>query len=978
MTLSPPLCTAVQISLVRLLASWGIIPTAVTGHSSGEIAAAYAAGALSFKSAMAVTYFRGEVGLACQDKLVGKGGMIAVGLGSKDAEERISRVQTGKVVVACINSQSSVTISGDLVAIQELEEQLVAEGVFARRVKVQAAYHSHHMQAIAGDYLASLKNIIKPGKKFGTVIFSSPTTGNRETEVGIMGSAQHWVNNMLNPVRFAESFQNMCFTTPESLGPGERLQNVDIVLEVGPHGMLQGPIQQMMALPVFENVRIPYLSCLMRGQSAVHTMQTLASSLLGWGYRVDMAALNFPCGAHDVKVIHDLPTYPWNHENSHWWEPRLNRSHRQRVHPPHDLLGSLIPGRDLRVPTWRHFIRVQDIPWIRDHSVQSKFVYPGAGFICMAIEAMAQLNNINNNQNKPVAGYRLADVDILRAMIIPDTAEGIEAHLSLRPCSEKLMFTNEWYDFSVSSVGDDDKFVDHCRGRIAIEFNASNTADTPQISERKRSNGASLTKSVDPSNLYSFLRALGVHHGPIFQNLTNIRTSKDHSETSFIIADIASVMPGSFQSPHVVHPTTLDSIFQGAYTALPAAGLNQNVAMIPRSIQELFVSSALTTDVGHCLNSDTVLVRNDAQSFTVNVHVSNEADREHTTVLAIKGLRNQSVGQMAPQNLDAFGIDLCFTSEWALDISSVEQKHIKENFGYPLDPSEADIIVNLRQACLYFVRQALQSLNSSDLEQLEWHQKKFYDWMVLQKQHAQEDRLAPNSSAWLHCSSQNEKRLLDDVRASSVNGQMVCHVGENIAAILRHEIAPLELMLQDKLLYRYYTEAIKWDRSYKQIDRLVRLHAHKCPNAKIIEIGAGTGGCTRAVLDALSSHGATRSAHYDFTDVSSGFFEAAQEKFASFSDVIRFRKLDIEKDIDTQGFESGSYDLVIASQVLHATRTMEDTMTNVRKLLKPGGKLLLVETTRDEMDLQLVFGLLPGWWLSTVPSISNFAVADMY
>jgi acyl transferase domain-containing protein len=967
MTLSPPLCTAVQISIVRLLASWGIVPTAVTGHSSGEIAAAYAAGALSFKSAMAVTYFRGEVGLACQDKLVGKGGMIAVGLGPKDAEERISRVQSGKVVVACINSQASVTVSGDLVAIQELEEQLQAEGVFARRVKVQAAYHSHHMQAIADNYRTSLNNIIKPGKRFGNVIFSSPTTGKRETEVGLMGSAQHWVNNMLNPVRFAESFQSMCFTNPKSLQSTETLQDVDIVLEVGPHGMLQGPIQQMMELPVFERLRIPYLSCLVRGQSAIHTMQTLASGLVSWGYRVNMAALNFPHGAYGVKILPDLPKYPWNHENTHWWEPRLNRAHRQRVHPPHDLLGSLIPGRDLREPAWRHFIRVQDIPWIRDHSVQSKFVYPGAGIICMAIEAMAQLKELTDSQSKTVAGYRLAEVDILRAMIIPDTADGIEAHLSLRPCSEKLMFTNEWYEFSVSSVGDDDKFVEHCRGRIAIEFNASSVAYTPQLSQRKRSRGAALTKSIDPSNLYSFLRALGVYHGPIFQNLTNISTSKDHSETSFMIADTASVMSGGFQSPHVVHPTTLDSIFQGAYTALPAAGLNQNMAMIPRSIQELFVSSALTTDVGHCLSSDTFLVRNDAQSFTVNVDVSNKADGEHTTVAAIKGLRNQSVGQMAPQKADDFGSDLCFTSEWALDISSLKQDRLGETFGFSLEPSEADIIIDLRQACLYFIRRALQSVTSSDLNQLEWHQKRFYDWMVLQIQLAEQDSLAPNSSRWLECSSSNEKKLLDRVYASSVNGQMVCHVGENVAAILRHEIAPLELMLEDRLLYRYYTEAIKWDRSYKQINQLVKLHAHKCPNAKIIEIGGGTGGCTRAVLDALSTHGATRCAQYDFTDVSPGFFEAAKEKFALFADVIRFQKLDIEKDVDTQDFECGSYDLVIASQVLHATRKIEDTMFNVRKLLKPGGKLLLVETTRDEMDLQLVFGLLPGWWLSTVP-----------
>nr|A0A3G1DJH7.1 RecName: Full=Squalestatin tetraketide synthase; Short=SQTKS; AltName: Full=Highly reducing polyketide synthase 1; Short=HR-PKS 1; AltName: Full=Squalestatin S1 biosynthesis cluster protein pks1 [Phoma sp. MF5453]AMY15057.1 tetraketide synthase MF-SQTKS [Phoma sp. MF5453] len=965
MTLSPPLCTAVQISLVRLLESWGIVPTAVTGHSSGEIAAAYAAGALDFRSAMAVTYFRGEVGLACQDKIVGKGGMIAVGLGPEEAEDRIARVQSGKIVIACINSQSSVTVSGDLAGIVELEEGLKAEGVFARRVKVQAAYHSHHMQVIANGYLTSLKDILKPGKKFGEIIYSSPTTGKRETSAKLMASAQHWVNNMLSPVRFAESFQNMCFPTQKVSRSGELEQDVDIILEVGPHGMLQGPIQQMMSLPRFESARMPYLSCLLRGQSAVYTMQSLAAGLMGWGYRVDMAAVNFPQGTHGARILHDLPSYPWNHDNSHWWEPRLNKAHRQRVHPPHDLLGSLIPGRDLREPTWRHFIRVQDIPWIRDHVVQSQLVYPGAGFICMAIEAMVQLHDLKDSQSKKIAGYRLADVDILRAMLIPDTSEGLEAHISLRPCSTKLLLTNEWYDFCVSSVGEDDKFVDHCRGRIAVEFNTSSLSDAPKTTSRERSRGAGLTRSVDPSNLYSFLRAQGIYHGSIFQNLKTISSRKNYSESSFVVADTASVMPDGFQSAHVVHPTTLDSIFQGAYTALPSAGLDQKTAMIPRSIQEIYLSSALTSEVGQCLVSDTSLIRYDGQSFTVNVGISSKADSECTPVLEIKGLRNQSVGQMAPQQGDSGNNDLCFKLEWALDISSVKQERLKEKFGFPLDPAEADIIMGLRQACLYYIRQALTSLTPSARDQLDWHQKRFYDWMMLQMHLAEEDRLAPNSSAWLQCTSSDEQKLLENVRAASVNGQMVVHVGESILAILRHEIAPLELMLQDKLLYRYYTDAIKWDRSYQQIDQLVKLHAHKCPSAKIIEIGAGTGGCTRAVLDALSTHGAARCAQYDFTDVSSGFFEAAQQKFTAFADVIRFQKLDIEKDIETQGFECGSYDLVIASQVLHATGKIEDTMANVRRLLKPGGKLLLVETTRDEMDLQLVFGLLPGWWLSS-------------
>jgi len=181
-------------------------------------------------------------------------------------------------------------------------------------------------------------------------------------------------------------------------------------------------------------------------------------------------------------------------------------------------------------------------------------------------------------------------------------------------------------------------------------------------------------------------------------------------------------------------------------------------------------------------------------------------------------------------------------------------------------------------------------------------------------------------------------------------------------------VAPLELMLEGKLLYEYYEKALRAPRSYEQMSKIIKLFAHKSPGASVLEIGGGTGGCTLPVLSALSKGGSGETpkfAQYDFTDISAGFFETAREKFAEWGDMISYKKLDIESDPTEQSFEPGSYDLIVACQVLHATKAMENTMTNVRKLLKPGGKLLLIETTRDALDVFLIFGTLPGWWLST-------------
>jgi ubiquinone/menaquinone biosynthesis C-methylase UbiE len=178
-------------------------------------------------------------------------------------------------------------------------------------------------------------------------------------------------------------------------------------------------------------------------------------------------------------------------------------------------------------------------------------------------------------------------------------------------------------------------------------------------------------------------------------------------------------------------------------------------------------------------------------------------------------------------------------------------------------------------------------------------------------------------------------------------------------------------MFEDNLLSRYYLDGLKWGRANAKLGELVALYTHKSPRARVIEIGGGTGGATTQILDALERTGARNIASYDFTDVSSGFFEAAKDKFQDWKSVMRFKKLDIEQAPASQGFEEGTYDVVIACQVLHATVSMQNTMANARKLLKPGGKLFIVETTKDQVDTQFIFGFLQGWWLSKfIPNLS--------
>ncbi|RKU46330.1 Type I Iterative Polyketide synthase (PKS) [Coniochaeta pulveracea] len=946
--MSTPLTVSVQISLVRLLRSWGVVPNAVTSHSSGEIAAAYAVGALSYRSAMAVSYFRSGLAGDIGRYVNRKGGMLAVGLGADAAEAYLKRLRNGQVVVACINSPSSITASGDIEGIQELEALVKQDGIFARRVMIDAAYHSHHVEPISKPYLAFLEDM-RLGQEDGpelldeTVYYSSPTTGGRMTSVKAIANPQHWVNSMIQPVLFLDSLQDM-LTGAET----------DLVLEVGAHAALSGPVNEVIGLPEFREQGITYASCLVRKQSAVDTMHALVGTLLRKGCPVDLTAVNFPRGIPaTVEVLRDLPSYPWNHRIRHWFEPRVNREYRQRKEPPHELLGTVMAGSNPAMPTWRNFVRPSELGWVREHVVQSHMVFPGAGYICMAIEAIRQLNH---PASKEIKGYHLKDVDILQALIVPDAPEGIEVQTALRPVSRKDIGSLGWMEFSVSSVTAESQWTEHARGLVSSQVDASQQPSASPVP-------ASYSRRIQPEDIWIGMRSVGIYHGPVFQNIKSIRGGKNRSLTAF---SVASTPDGD---SFVVHPTTLDSVFQATYTALPGAGgTTLESPKIPRKIKRLWISSSITRQAGHNLLAYTSLTHSNSQSFRASVSL--RADNVATPVLELDGLVCQSLGSVPTPPASNAPDRVCAFVEWAPDITFLSKDLLKQQLSFPVDTVETETLTDLRRACIYYMSDALGTLSEQDVARLAEHHRKFHAWMHLQVQLARNGELGLGSEKWLwpeDASVRNE--FLEEVEKASINGKMVCHLGPHFVAMLRGEAAPLELMMQDKLLYRYYAEGLKWDRSTHQMAELLRHLVHKNPRARILEVGAGTGGATRHVLKVLGSNSGNglQAAQYDFTDVSAGFFEEAKKVFAEWEDVLRFRKLDIEVDPSRQGFETGAYDIVIACQVLHATRSMENTMTNVRKLLKPGGKLLMTETTRDQLDLQFVFGLLPGWWLSKEP-----------
>ncbi|KAJ5298721.1 uncharacterized protein N7443_006841 [Penicillium atrosanguineum] len=479
---SIPICAAVQIALVRLLETWGIKPSAVTSHSSGEIAATYTVGAISLRLAMGIAYYRSRLAAEVTLNRPIKGSMLAVGLGHLDVEQDLERL-TGdaRAVVACINSPSSTTVAGKIAAIEELETLLTAEDVFARRLRVDTAYYSHHMEPVAESYRQALCKMPtdEPKTKRQTCIaFASP------------------VGSLMQPVQFVDAFIEM---VQGDLSVDAASHSVDIIVEIGPHTALGGPIQEILTLEDFEGIKLPYYGSLVRHAHAVESLQILASNLLKEGYALDIEAANFPQG----------------------------RS-QNRDHPPHELRGSLVPGTNPETPVWRHILRATEPPWVQDHVIQSKMLYPGCEFICLAVEAaMQQLEIAEEQEDCEISGYQNPGHERAQALVIPDTAGGIEIQTALRLVSDKAIGLQDWKEFGlrsfqlleVFSITSENRWMRHAQGLVMVEFN--NVQNGVSSLDQEIQN----TRKIDPIEMWSTLEPLGIKYGPIFRNISDIHVN---------------------------------------------------------------------------------------------------------------------------------------------------------------------------------------------------------------------------------------------------------------------------------------------------------------------------------------------------------------------------------------------------------------------------------------------------------------------
>ena len=295
----------------------------------------------------------------------------------------------------------------------------------------------------------------------------------------------------------------------------------------------------------------------------------------------------------------DLPTYPWNHTKTYWHESHLGKAHRFRKYGRQDLIGAPTADSIPFEPRWRGFLRVSENPWLQDHQVQNTIVYPAAGMVSMVLEAAQQ----TQGEGRTVEGYEISKMHIQKAMIIPTSAHGLETALNLKYLlGHSLDYeSRSCFEFSIYSKLLDASWQQHCTGRLIIHYDShvegSRSTDaspsTAKVYQEEYSHlKETCSETVSPRQLYETLESVGMKYGPTFQNITSVQKANSSSCTTVRIPNTKSRMPAKYEYPHLIHPATLDAMFQTVFVA-------GNDPMVPCFLESIYLSVDLPKGAGY-------------------------------------------------------------------------------------------------------------------------------------------------------------------------------------------------------------------------------------------------------------------------------------------------------------------------------------------------------------------------------------------
>ena len=761
------------------------------------------------------------------------------------------------------------------------------------------------MDPLLQEYLALMQAELQEAtfspKKMDIRLFSSVMDLEIDDRASL--APKYWAANLTSPVLFHEAVSRLLNQEPNSL-----------LLEIGPHSTLAGPLRQICA-----EAQKPfmYIPTMLRSKDCAETILSAIGQLYQRGANVAFEEL-IAVG----NVLTDLPPYPWDHSTSFWHENRISKDWRLRPIGHHGILGQRIPEGTSLEPSWRVVLDIADEMWLYDHKIRDDIVFPFAGYVAMAGEAIRQITGIDS-------GYSVRHVIAHTALVLTES-KPVEIVTTLRHHKLSDSQNSDYYEFVISSYSGS-TWIQNCEGRVK-----------PGEATLSHPLTYSLGRNVPVSRWYQVMERVGLIYGPEFQGFTKLSASL-HEQ--FACADITNSKTRQ-NAPFLFHPATMDACFQVIFAAR-AQGIGRKLTQlcVPTMIEELDISKSGPSMRAMAWST------NDGRDFGIDCFADGE------TALRIRGLR------MTPLEEDKVVAvsdrHAAARLEWYPDFDFID---ISPLIVPPAVRSHEKLL--LEELALLCIIESAEKLKGSHTDQA--HFLKMQDWLQ------REIRRAGSGTYAIVKDAEKYVRFTDSQRHEMIKDRMerlsqdesvasvatgILRICENAKELFTGKVNTLDLLMQDNVLTEIYNVV-----SFGFAD-FVRMLSITKPNLRILEVGAGTGGTTELILRDIVNLGDNPAySIYTYTDISAGFFPQARERF-SYAPKMDYKVFDISKNPFDQGFKAESYDLILTPNVIHATPNLNVTLSNLRLLLQPQGHLVLSEACAIARALGYIFGHFSGWWL---------------
>ena len=968
-----PAVYALECALTALWASVGIRPDAVVGHSLGEIAAAHTAGVFSLEDGLLFASTRGEL----LGSLPRAGAMAAVFAPERRVAEAVDKwnaTRDGADLCVAVDNGVHQVVSGPREEVHAFADLLEETGVNVTRLRPSPAYHSPLVEPALDDLESFFSEItVNPP--------ALPLISNMNGSVlgpGERPDGPYWRRHARQPVAFRD-----CVETLAGMG-------VDAVIEIGPHRVL-GPLVSM-NWPEDTGVT----------QSPVVLQSLLRPSFDGSEPERADAFLQAVAGAYEAGLPVSfsglfagesrrrvgLPGYPFQRRR-HW----VQSSARRRSSDAHPLLG-------VRHETPRGHVMFEaemsptDPGWLDDHRVYGRVVMPGAVYGAMA--AMASLAE--------GAGPEVVeDLQLHNPLVFPEFDEDSRSD----PPSRHVQLiidpaeSGQPRSFEIFSKGDaEEGWTRHAEGRL--------TPGAGPVGARAAADPDALKAALQPQDLGDYYRAKAdskIDFGPRFRSLDALWGRPGEAVGEVVLQETGEL--GGLQ----IHPVLLDGCFQVLSAARDSAGIGTGTTYLPFAWERLWLNGPLPQrlvcharmrEVNRTSSSDPGLPEQ-PETLTGDLWLY---DPQGGLLGELSGFTVKRATRIALLSASEGLQDMLYEIVWR-ERPLLDRLQPADALAAPSTVAAATgtfgdylaregVSPEERSALLDYLERLSRAYALAAMDRLGWERRpgttvdpeSLREQLEVLPEHSillerilrlladagildrdgrkyrvkigSGDPLPDNTLA--DPDAFNDRLTVQHPHGSVELG-LLRRSGGALAPVLQGDTDPLSILFprEGPGIADYYFTAPASRATNQLLGEAVAAAVANWPEdrpLRILEVGAGTGSGTSVVLPELQPGNFT----YMFTDISAGFFSEAENRFADSGAPLEYRTLDIERSPCDQGFDLHAYDLVIAVNVLHATRNLGETLANCRELLAPSGKLIAVENLRGRGWQDMVFGQLDGWW----------------